>query len=165
MPLQDLFWMCYDNPQHCRMLAQLALDLIAGLAYLYVKSGNLVCTNDFRLQIIDYYIAVRVASEVHMVEGVYGTEGWMTPEMRGGAVFSPIRADRWCCGKTLLRFLAKGGDLMNKNPAHRPSLIDWSAERLDTTPCDDGDMWMEGVETRNRKLRPRMTLELFMVSS
>ncbi|KAF8494431.1 hypothetical protein F5888DRAFT_1636135 [Russula emetica] len=72
----------------------------------------------------------------------------MAPEIREGAVFSPIRADQWSCGKTLLWFLAKGDDdlkwfakdLTNKNPAHQLSLIDWSAERLDMTPCDDGDM-------------------------
>ena len=29
---------------------------------------------------------------------------------------------------------------MNTNPAHRPLLINWSAERLDMAPCGDGDM-------------------------
>jgi hypothetical protein len=87
--------MCYDdNSQHCRRFA-LALDLIAGLAYLHgadrgvahldVKHGNLI---------IDFNTAVRVSSEDHMVEGVYGAEGCMAPEIREGAVFSPIRADR-----------------------------------------------------------------------
>jgi hypothetical protein len=52
-------------------------------------------------------------------------------------------------------------ELMSGNPAHRPSLADWSAERLDTTSCDDEDTDYvdERAETRTRKLRPRMTLE------
>lgn len=106
-----------------------------GVAHLDVKPGNLVCTNDFRLQIIDFNTAVGVASEDHMVEGVYdGIEGWMVPEIQEGVVFSPIRADQWSCGKTFVWFFAKGGvgddglkgfakDLMNKNPARRSSLI------------------------------------------
>jgi len=44
-------------------------------------------------------------------------------------------------------------DLMKKNPAHRPSLIDcqWLAERLDTTLCDDGDMDDVDEESRNKE--------------
>jgi len=63
--------------------------------------------------------------------------------------------------------IAFAKELMSRNPAHRPSMIDWLAERLDTTPCDDEDTDYvdERVETRIRKLRPRMTLELIMVSS
>jgi len=54
-----------------------------GVAHPDVKPGNRVCTNDFRLQIIEFNTAVGVASEDHMVEGVYGAEGWMAPEIRG----------------------------------------------------------------------------------
>jgi hypothetical protein len=42
-------------------------------------------------------------------------------------------------------------NLMNKNPAHRPSFIDRSAERLDTTPCDDGDMVYVDEEGGNKE--------------
>ncbi|KAN0118200.1 hypothetical protein V8E52_005461, partial [Russula decolorans] len=91
----------------------------------------------------------------------------MAPEIQEGVVFSPIRANQWSCGKTFLWFFAKGGvgdggpkgfskDLMNKNPAHRPSLI-WSAERLDTA-CDDGDMdYVDGRSGNKESIaRPRM---------
>jgi uncharacterized iron-regulated protein len=40
---------------------------------------------------------------------------------------------------------------MNKNLAHRPSLIDWSGERLDTAPCDDGVMDYVNEEGRNKE--------------
>lgn len=59
-------------------------------------------TDDFRLQITDSNSAVRVGSEDDMVGGVYGTRGWMEPETRERSMFTPIRADRWSCGKVLL---------------------------------------------------------------
>jgi len=40
---------------------------------------------------------------------------------------------------------------MDKNLAHRPSLIDWSVERLDMTTCDDGDMDYVDEEGRNKE--------------
>ena len=51
-------------------------------------------------------------------------------------MFSPIRADRWSCGKVLLELVGevgKGGavlvkfakQLMNMDPRRRPSLLDW----------------------------------------
>jgi serine/threonine protein kinase len=79
-------------------LVQLAHNWIAGLTYLHdhgnayldVKPGNILCTDDFCLQIIDVNAAVWVASEDQVVESVYGTQ--VAPEIREGAVFSPIRA-------------------------------------------------------------------------
>jgi hypothetical protein len=139
-------------------LSQLGCDLIDGLACLHehgvahldVKLGNLVYTDDFRLKIIDFDSAVRVESENDMVEGGnYGTPGWMAPEVHNRIGFSPIRADRWSCGRVLLCFVEKGGmmnadlegfskQLMDDNPLHRPSLVNWSAQ-LDATLCDDDD--------------------------
>ena len=48
-------------------------------------------------------------------------------------MFSPIRADRWSCGRVLLELLRRLGErvqsfakrLMNVDPCHRPSLLDW----------------------------------------
>ena len=51
-------------------------------------------------------------------------------------MFSPIRADRWSCGRVLLEFVTEvGGEgailvkfakrLMNVDPCRRPSLLDW----------------------------------------
>jgi hypothetical protein len=45
--------------------------------------------------------------------------------------------------------------LMDKNPAHRPSLIDRWAERLDMTTCDDGDMDHVDKEGRNEEPKAR----------
>ncbi|KAI0247478.1 kinase-like domain-containing protein [Lactifluus subvellereus] len=147
----------FSGALRCDKFTQLGWDLIEGLAYLHehgvahldIKPGNLVYTDDFRLQIIDFNSAVRVGSEDDMVKGVYGTRGWMAPEIREGSVYSPIRADRWSCGKVLLCFVEKSGteggelesfaeQLMDDNPLHRPSLVDWSG-RVDVTLCDDDD--------------------------
>ena len=37
---------------------------------------------------------------------------------------------------------------MNKDPAHRPSFIDWSAELLDTSLVTTWVTWMRRVESR-----------------
>jgi serine/threonine protein kinase len=142
--------MCSGEQQLRRgRLSQLGCDLIDGLAFLHehgvahldVKLGNLVYTDDFRLRIIDFDSAVRVESENDMVEGgdYYGTPGWRAPEIHDRSAFSPIRADRWSCGKVLLCFVENGGmvnlntelerfaeQLVDDNPLHRPSLNDWS---------------------------------------
>jgi Protein kinase domain len=154
--LGDDLSMCSDLL--CSKFAQLGCDLIEGLAYLHghgiahldIKPSNLVYSRDFRLQIIDFGSAVWVESEDDMVEGIYGTRGWMAPEIGEQSVFSPIRADRWSCGKVLLCFHKKSGmedrglesfaeQLMDDNPIHRPSFVDWS-EQCDATLCNDNDM-------------------------
>jgi hypothetical protein len=62
---------------------------------------------------------------------------------------------RW--GNDDLKGFAK--DLMNKNPGHRPSLIDWSAERLHTTPCDDGDVDYVNEEGGNKESKAQAKTE------
>ena len=139
----DNLYVCSHSLLHGKY-AQFGWDLIEGLAYLHkhgiahldIKPDNLVYTDDLRLQIIDFDIAVRVKSEDDMIEGDCGTLDWMAPEIQEGRMFSPIRADRWSCGKMLLCFLEKGRtedgelerlakQLINEDPLHRPSLVDW----------------------------------------
>lgn len=132
-------------------LIQFSYDLIEGLAYLHnhgvahldIKPQNLVYTNHRHLQIIDLDAAVRVESEDEEIEGLRGTRGWRAPEMGDDEeevgpppLFSPIRADRWSCGKVLLELVGQSGTdggvlaefakrLMDEDPFCRPSLIGW----------------------------------------
>ena len=130
--------------------------MIATLLTLMTSPGKLVCTNDFH--------AGRVASQHHMVEGIYGTEDWMVawcPPRRfergpcsipsgqaatGGFVLNVplilwlklklVPRNRWRRDDNLKVF---SKDLMDKNQAYRPSLIEWMAERL------DGRSWRRGL--------------------
>jgi serine/threonine protein kinase len=130
---------------------QLGWDLIKGLAYLHehkvahgdIKPDNLVCDNTFRLQIIDFDVAMEVQDENTEIDKYRGTKGWTAPEMgeQDGPtpMYSPIKADRWSCGRVLLRHimvrkrdnrlsnrLSKFADqLMAKDPQQRPSLLEW----------------------------------------
>ena len=132
-------------------LVQYSCDLIKGLGYLHehgiahldIKPRNLVYAKQGPLQIIDFDSAVQVESENEEIEGLCGTRGWRAPEIGNDEeevgpppVFSPIRADRWSCGKVLLELVGevgKGGavlvkfakQLMNMDPRRRPSLLDW----------------------------------------
>ncbi|KAH9909452.1 kinase-like domain-containing protein, partial [Fomitopsis serialis] len=84
-------------------------DLINGLSFLHthgvahrnVKPSNLVYTADYRLQIIDFDVAVYVTGEDDAVEGFCGSEGWTAPEVGDGCAYSTVRADRWACGRVL----------------------------------------------------------------
>ncbi|KAH8981237.1 kinase-like domain-containing protein, partial [Lactarius hatsudake] len=91
--------------------------LIKGLAYLHkhriahrdIKPDNLVCDDVFRLKIIDFDIAIKVQDENTEVDKYCGldrgTEGWTAPEIgkEDGPtpMYSPIKADRWSCGRVL----------------------------------------------------------------
>ncbi|KAH8980627.1 hypothetical protein EDB86DRAFT_3087731 [Lactarius hatsudake] len=126
---------------------QLGRGLIKGLAYLHehkvahrdVKPSNLVCDDVFRLQIIDFDVAIEVQDENTEVDEYRGTEDWTAPEIgeEDGPtpMYSPIKADRWSCGCVLLRHMMVGkGDnrlsefaeqLMANDPQQRPSLLEW----------------------------------------
>jgi len=49
---------------------------------------------------------------------------------------------------------------MNKIQAHRPSLIDWSTVRLDTTPFDDGDMDYLDEEGRSQESKAQAKVDV-----
>jgi serine/threonine protein kinase len=121
-------------------------DLIKGVAYLHcscrvahrdLKPDNLVIGPDFCLKIIDFDVAMRVTDEDEEVDDQCGTEHWMAPEVEKELRHSPIRADRWACGRVLLYLLDKfsrtgderleafARDLCANNPKKRPSLLEW----------------------------------------
>ncbi|KAI9452934.1 hypothetical protein F5148DRAFT_495199 [Russula earlei] len=78
------------------------------------------------------------------VVSAYGTWGWMAPEAGEHSTFSPLRADRWSRGKVLLYFLkvqraeSFAEQVMDDDPLHRPSLVDWF-EQVGVMLCDDDD--------------------------
>ncbi|KAH9060914.1 kinase-like domain-containing protein [Lactarius vividus] len=101
---------------------QLSLGVIKGLAHLHeyriahrdVKPGDLVCDDVFRLEIIDFDVAIEVQDE----HEYRGTRNWTAPEMgeEDGPtpMYNTIKADRWSCGRVLLRHIMQ-----------RPSLLTW----------------------------------------
>lgn len=127
-------------------ITEVCWGLIKGLAHLHkhciahrdIKVDNLLFRReDSCLIIIDFDVAIQVKGEDEEVDGQCGTEGWMAPEVEDkSSVYSPIRADRWSCGRVLLSLLdhfrkrddnlrAIGRKLMARNPRQRPSLLEW----------------------------------------
>ena len=126
---------------------QLGGGLIKGLAFLHehkvahrdIKPDNLVCDDTFCLKIIDFDAAIEVEDENTEVDEYRGTKGWTAPEMRTRdgltPMHSPIKADRWSCGRVLLVHIMVGkGDnrlsmfarrLIANDPQQRPSLLEW----------------------------------------
>jgi serine/threonine protein kinase len=129
---------------------RLGWGLIKGLAYIHehkiahrdIKPDNLVCDHDFVLKIIDFDTAIEVQDENTEINGYCGTEGWTEPEIgkedEPTAMYSPIKADRWSCGRVIMRHILVGlvgkGDyrlskfanrLMAKDPEQRPSQLEW----------------------------------------
>jgi serine/threonine protein kinase len=135
---------------------RLGWGLIKGLAYLHehkiahrdIKPGNLVRDGNFNLKIIDFDIAVKVQDENTEIDKYCGTEGWTGPEIgkQDGPtpMYSPIKADRWSCGRVILHHIMFGiavwkGDhglskfanqLMAKDPQQRPSLLEFHVARV-----------------------------------
>jgi serine/threonine protein kinase len=134
-------------------LVHFAVELIMGLAFLHrhgiahldIKPDNLVYTDAFKLEIIDFDVAVLVENENVLITDDVGTDEYIAPErlkrdfLDGGMrPYSAIRADRWSCGKTIREFLCwdtEGGQyvdlshfanrLTSENPASRPPLREW----------------------------------------
>ncbi|KAH9003162.1 hypothetical protein EDB86DRAFT_3100341 [Lactarius hatsudake] len=160
------------NSRGVRGRDELGRGLIEGLGYLHehgiahrdIKPDNLVCDDDFRLQIIDFDVAIEVRDENTEVDEYRGTRNWTAPEMgeeEGPAAwYSPIKADRWSCGRVLLHHIMVGrGDkrlwefgkqLMARDPQQRPSLVGW--DKLSAAPLSN----MSKVPTvRGKESRPR----------
>ncbi|KAI0291835.1 kinase-like domain-containing protein, partial [Russula brevipes] len=85
--------------------------LIEGVAFLHewcvahrdIKPDNLVLDRDFCLKIIDFDLAMRVRDEDEEVDDQCGTKYWIAPEVENNNLkrHSPMRADRWACGRVL----------------------------------------------------------------
>ena len=133
----------YELSEH---ICQICWGLIKGLAYLHehriahrdIKPGNLlVRKEDFCLKVIDFDLAIQVKDEDEEIDGEYGTEGWMAPEVEAqSSTYSPIRADRWSCGQVIIYLLDEfgkedkslrgiAGKLKARSPRQRPSLLEW----------------------------------------
>jgi hypothetical protein len=127
---------------------QLGWGLIKGLAYLHehniahrdISPDNIVCDGDFQLRIIDFDLAIQVQDEDTETDEYLGAKSNWTAHEIGEEdgptlMHSPIRADRWACGRVLLRFILVGGgdkrlrefanELMAIRPQQRPSLLEW----------------------------------------
>jgi serine/threonine protein kinase len=137
--------------EHRSRFLQFAEDLIKGLAFLHrhyvahrdIKPDNLVYTDAFLLQIIDFDVATRVFDTDLLLDEDVGTEGYKAPETQDvygrPNPHSPILADRWSCGFVILRFLGYSNQegrqhpimehfarrLMDEDPERRPSLCEW----------------------------------------
>ena len=151
--IQPKWSKCYQRVLDARGIPgrdQLGWGLVKGLAYLHehnvahrdIRPQNLVCAAGFQLQIVDFDLAMQVQDENTISDEYRGTKSeWTAHEMgdQDGPTLmhSPIRADRWACGRVLLRFLLVGrglGDerlrefaerLLTFRPQQRPSLLEW----------------------------------------
>ena len=110
------------------------------VAHLDLKPDNVLVDADLpqHLWIIDFGISVFVCDEDEEIKGYAGTPGWTAPEIGDEnsppQKYSPIRADRWSCGRMIQYFRTFGPgfkhpglerlslDLLNEDPVKRPSL-------------------------------------------
>ena len=137
-------------------VSDICLGLVKGLAYLHehriahrdIKPDNLLLDENLCLKIIDFDIAMRVEDEDEEVDDQCGTKNWMAPEVENKLRHSPIKADRWACGRVLLflldEFGKEGGslrafarNLVADNPKQRPSLLEWRNYCFSAPPLSD----------------------------
>jgi serine/threonine protein kinase len=141
------------------MFLDLSRDLTIGLSFLHkngiahldIKPSNLVYTKESRprLEIIDFDIAVQVQNEEEEIDEYCGSKDWMAPEIgeEDGPprLYSPMRADKWSCGRVLCLFAERHGKadeglrafavrLMDGNPRNRPPLLEWHESRTKVVP-------------------------------
>ncbi|KAI0245963.1 kinase-like domain-containing protein [Lactifluus subvellereus] len=156
-------------------VAQVCRGLIKGLAYLHkfciahrdIKPDNLVVDQDFCLKIIDFDIAMQVKDEDEEIDGKCGTKHWMAPEVEDkSSTYSPIKADRWSCGRVLLYLLnefrkenkllrAIAGKLKAHDPKQRPSLLEWHTW-FTTPPLDVANVRKGGERKASRPRQDAM---------
>jgi len=125
-------------------ISHICWGLIKGLAHLHrlciahrdVKPDNLVVDQNCCLKIIDFDFAMQLKGEDEEVDDECGTKYWVAPEVeKKSTKYSPIRADRWSCGRVLLYLLDKfkkddeqlrgiGRGLKVHNPKQRLSLLE-----------------------------------------
>lgn len=135
--------------EHRSRFLPLGEDLIQAVAFLHrhnvahldIKPDNLVYTDSFCLELIDFELAIRVDGVDYLTDEVVGTPEFMAPEMHEEdgepSFYSPILADRWSCGFTVLRILSFSDqepagrfqalnslahELMSDDPTNRPDL-------------------------------------------
>ncbi|KAI0291839.1 hypothetical protein BC826DRAFT_1176303 [Russula brevipes] len=125
----------------------------------------------FCLKIIDFDVAMRVTGEDEMVDDQCGTELWMAPEVEENERHSPIRADRWACGRVLLYLLRKftGEDKFTRederlkafarnlsayDPKERPSLLEW-CDNSASSCSDVGNGLSAGSKNASQHRRDR----------
>ncbi|KAF8508204.1 kinase-like domain-containing protein, partial [Gautieria morchelliformis] len=107
------------------------------VAHLDLKTDNIVIEQSgpsgrLTAYIIDFDCSMMVEGVETTIKDMYGTPGWMAPEVSATRSYSPILADRWACGNVLLRLgnhlklsveLKKlSRELMCTDPRSRPVL-------------------------------------------
>ncbi len=132
------------RPDHA---VSLCLQFIKGVAFLHqhkvahrdLKPENLVVdttnSESLRLFIIDFDLALSVESEETMSDGWCGTPPWIAPELgsRDGPIqwYSPIRADRWACGRMIKYFASS---FPSHEAARNTWLLGFARRLLDVDP-------------------------------
>lgn len=90
------------------------------------------------LKIIDFDFALEVKDDNEEVHDQCGTKNLMAPEVEKNSMYSPIKADRWSCGRVILYLLDKfknedkhfrpfANKLTVHDPIWRPSLFEWAS--------------------------------------
>jgi serine/threonine protein kinase len=88
------------------------------------------------LKVVDFDVALQVKDEDEEVDHHSGTLHWMAPLVEEKWKYSPIKADRWSCGRVVLcildrlkkedkRLMTIGRKLKAYYPNQRPSLLEW----------------------------------------
>ncbi|KIK61802.1 hypothetical protein GYMLUDRAFT_102093, partial [Collybiopsis luxurians FD-317 M1] len=84
--------------------------LVAGVSYLHrnriahldIKPGNVVCSQEGILKIIDFSVSVYLSGDEQIVRGYQGTQNWTAPEVGTeegpSREYNPFLADKWSCG-------------------------------------------------------------------
>lgn len=146
LPLRQTVLALFRNPyEYSAWYVSFSAELVEAVAFLHglgvahrdIKPDNLVYTSTQSLQLIDFELAIRVKGADDLVGEAVGTEGFMAPEMEdkyGEALpHSPIKADRWSCGRTMMRLLSYS----DREPEARFQALDDLARQLTSNHPND----------------------------